>query len=73
MVLQRYWQPLTRTVSWLRTETLHSFLKVIGETESAQEMVGCDRSLRLVVVLQSTQEIGVGAVVRGDRWEAEVE
>ncbi|NJO79073.1 MAG: hypothetical protein HC827_11510 [Cyanobacteria bacterium RM1_2_2] len=31
---------------------------------------GCDRSLRLVVVLQSAQEIGVEAVVRGDRWVA---
>ncbi|NJN59254.1 MAG: hypothetical protein HC879_18025 [Leptolyngbyaceae cyanobacterium SL_5_9] len=31
---------------------------------------GRDRPLRLVVGSQGAQEIGVGAVVRGDRWVA---
>jgi hypothetical protein len=31
----------------------------------------CDRSLGLVVVVRGAQEIGVGAVVRGDRFWGE--
>jgi hypothetical protein len=43
------------------------FLKTVDESESAQEMVGGDRCLRLGIMLQGAQEIGVEAVVRGDR------
>jgi hypothetical protein len=40
MVKKSLLPPLNTTVSWLRQESFHSFFKVIGQSESAQKMVG---------------------------------
>jgi hypothetical protein len=47
---------MNRLVSWLRTEFLHLFLEVIGESESTQEVIGWGSGSRLSVVFKSTQE-----------------
>ena len=53
--MRRFRQPLTRTVSWLRIQTLHSSGRVIDQPEStqrtgvataAQDFLGCPKALR---------------------------
>lgn len=41
----------TETLAGSAQGLLHSFLKVDSECQSTQEMVGCDRSWRIVVLL----------------------